>query len=162
MQSTYRTAEKTIVFTNGCFDLLHVGHVTCLQEAATLGDVLIVAVNGDASVRRLKGEGRPVISEHDRAAMVAALDCVDHVLIFDDPTPHQLLETIRPDVLVKGGTTELKCVAQSEVVESYGGRICRVCESPGVSTTTIVRQIHAAHPSAIPSLELQMPHLSEP
>ena len=95
---------RTVVFTNGCFDLLHVGHVSYLSEAAALGDVLIVGVNSDASVRRLKGPSRPVIGETDRAAMLAALACVRYVVVFDEDTPHRLLEAIRPDVLVKGGT----------------------------------------------------------
>jgi D-beta-D-heptose 7-phosphate kinase/D-beta-D-heptose 1-phosphate adenosyltransferase len=137
LASHYRFAKKTTVFTNGCFDLLHVGHVTCLQEAAALGDVLIVAVNSDATVRALKGEGRPVISENDRALLLASLGFVDHVLIFDDPTPHRLLEQIRPDVLVKGATT-VDVVGQ-EVVESYGGRVCcTVTHVDRVSTTEIL------------------------
>lgn len=140
----YRHAGKTIVFTNGCFDLLHVGHVACIADAAALGDVLIVAVNSDASVWRLKGAGRPVIDERDRAAMLAALASVDHLVIFDDATPHKLLEAIRPDVLVKGGATPE--IIGHEVVEAYGGRVVRVAEVPGVSTTTIVSQIHAVDP----------------
>jgi D-beta-D-heptose 7-phosphate kinase/D-beta-D-heptose 1-phosphate adenosyltransferase len=147
---SYRPAGKTIVFTNGCFDLLHVGHIRCLKEAAALGDILIVALNSDSSVRRLKGEGRPVINEHDRAAMVAALGCVDHVVIFDDQTPHRLLEALRPDVLAKGGTT--REIVGREVVEAYGGRICRVGEAEGVSTTAIVSRIK----SEIPDLRSEM------
>ena len=138
---SFRAAGKSVVFTNGCFDLLHVGHVRCLQEAAALGDLLIVAINSDPSVRRLKSEGRPVIKENDRAAMVSALHCVDHVLIFDDPTPHRLLEAIRPDVLAKGGTTGE--IVGHEVVEAYGGCVCRVSESSGVSTTAIVSRINS-------------------
>ncbi|MGE5191920.1 MAG: PfkB family carbohydrate kinase [Deltaproteobacteria bacterium] len=142
--SEYRLAKKTTVFTNGCFDLLHIGHVRCLQEAAALGDVLIVAVNSDASVRRLKGEGRPVISERERAALVASLECVDYVVIFDDDTPHRLLEQIRPNVLVKGGTTGE--IVGREVVESYGGLAIRVSELPGISTTEIITRLHESQP----------------
>jgi rfaE bifunctional protein nucleotidyltransferase chain/domain len=136
LAATYRSLGKTLVFTNGCFDLLHIGHVNCLEQAAARGDVLVVAVNSDASVRRLKGSERPVIPEQQRAAMLAALYCVDHVLIFDDPTPHLLLEQIRPDLLVKGGTT-LEIIGH-EVVESYGGKVVRLGEVPGISTTTIL------------------------
>lgn len=138
----YRTAGKRIVFTNGCFDLLHRGHVACLNEAAALGDVLIVAINSDASVRRLKGLGRPVINEDDRAAMLAALASVDHVLIFDEPTPCHILEVIRPDVLAKGGTTSE--IVGREVVEVYGGQVCRLRESPGISTSHIVSRIQVS------------------
>lgn len=132
-------AGRTIVFTNGCFDLLHVGHVTLLQAAARLGDFLVVAINSDASVRKLKGPERPVISQDDRARMLAALDCVDHVLIFDDETPCRLLEMLRPDVLVKGGTTEH--IVGREIVEAHGGQVVRAGEVPGRSTTSLLSQI---------------------
>ena len=135
----YRTGGKSIVFTNGCFDLLHVGHVGYLQEAARLGDVLMVAVNSDVGVRRLKGPDRPVIGERDRAALLAALACVDHVVIFDDDTPHELLRQLRPDVLVKGGTTDE--VIGREVVEAYGGRVCTTPAIHAGSTTEIVESI---------------------
>ncbi|MEX0818038.1 MAG: bifunctional heptose 7-phosphate kinase/heptose 1-phosphate adenyltransferase [Pirellulaceae bacterium] len=135
----YRTAGKSIVFTNGCFDLLHVGHVTYLQEAAELGDVLIVAINSDAGVRRLKGPQRPVIGQSDRAAILASLACVDHVLIFDEPTPHRLLDGLRPDVLVKGGTT--REVVGRELVEAYGGRVCTTPAAAGTSTTDIITRL---------------------
>ena len=142
IRAAYRDSGKSVVFTNGCFDLLHVGHVTMLEQAAALGDVLIVAINSDASVRDIKGQDRPVIPERDRAQMLASLGRVDHVLIFDDPTPHKLLEAIQPDVLVKGGTTAE--IVGREVVEAYGGRVCQVGEAPGVSTTRIVFKIHSA------------------
>ncbi|MCA9141763.1 MAG: bifunctional heptose 7-phosphate kinase/heptose 1-phosphate adenyltransferase [Planctomycetales bacterium] len=135
----HRTKGKSIVFTNGCFDLLHVGHVTFLQEAAELGDVLIVALNDDAGVRRLKGQQRPVIGELDRAAMLASLACVDHVLIFDETTLHHLLDCLRPDVLVKGGTTNE--VVGREVVEAYGGRVQTTETAPNTSTTQLVAEI---------------------
>ncbi|HEY2251096.1 MAG TPA: bifunctional heptose 7-phosphate kinase/heptose 1-phosphate adenyltransferase [Planctomycetaceae bacterium] len=143
LAASCRAREKKIAFTNGCFDLLHVGHVTCLEQAAALVDVLIVAINSDVSVCRLKGPGRPIIPERDRAVMVAALDCVDHVLIFDEPTPHFLLEQIRPDILAKGGTTAE--IIGHEVVESYGGVAVRLGEIPGASTTAIVSQLQTAH-----------------
>jgi D-beta-D-heptose 7-phosphate kinase/D-beta-D-heptose 1-phosphate adenosyltransferase len=123
LANLYRQAGRRIVLTNGCFDLLHVGHVTYLQEAASLGDVLVVAVNSDASIRRLKGSGRPIIGQQDRAAMLAALACVTHVVVFDDDTPHALLHAVRPDVLVKGGTYAPDQVIGHEIVLGYGGEV---------------------------------------
>lgn len=141
----YRQQGRRIVFTNGCFDLLHVGHVTYLQEAASLGDVLIVGVNGDQSVRRLKGPQRPVIHETDRAAMLAALQCVDHVVVFNEDTPHALLAAIRPDVLVKGGTYQLNEVVGHEFVHSYGGKVAVTGVIDGVSTTRIIESVQQQH-----------------
>jgi len=138
----YRRNNKTIVFTNGCFDLLHVGHVTLLQQAAALGDVLIVAVNSDQSVRRLKGAERPVIGQHDRAAMLAALACVDHVVVFDDATPLRLLQRIRPDVLTKGGTTTT--VVGREFVEQYGGSVIVLETTDGMSTSSLLTRIRSS------------------
>ena len=136
IRAAYRESGKSVVFTNGCFDLLHVGHVTMLEQAAALGDVLIVAINSDASVRAFKGPDRPVIPEHDRAQMLASLACVDHVLILDDRTPHRLLSALCPDVLAKGGTTTE--IVGHEVVESYGGHVMRLAAIPGISTTTLL------------------------
>ena len=135
----HRASGKSIVFTNGCFDLLHVGHVSYLQEAAELGDILIVAINSDVSVRRLKGSGRPVIRQQDRAAILASLHCVSQVVIFDDDTPQELLCAIRPDVLVKGGTTDE--VVGREIVEGYGGQVCVTRSVNGYSTSEIVSTI---------------------
>jgi D-beta-D-heptose 7-phosphate kinase/D-beta-D-heptose 1-phosphate adenosyltransferase len=137
----YRKGGKTLVFTNGCFDLLHVFHANYLGEAAALGDVLVVAVNSDASVRRLRGPARPVIKEADCAAMLAALDCVDHVLIFDDDTPHELLRRLRPEILVKGGTYRVEEVVGADVVAAYGGRVCVTGKIDGVSTTDILAAV---------------------
>jgi D-beta-D-heptose 7-phosphate kinase/D-beta-D-heptose 1-phosphate adenosyltransferase len=134
----YRKLGKTLVFTNGCFDLLHVGHATYLQEAAKLGDILMVAVNSDDSVRRLKGPGRPVIKQADRAAMIAALECVDHVFLFDQDTPLEPLRKLRPHVLVKGGTYSPEQVVGKEVVESYGGKVCLTECVRGISTSAIL------------------------
>ena len=133
-----RRRGERVVFTNGCFDLLHVGHVQYLAEAAALGDALFVGVNSDASVRRLKGSGRPVIGESDRAAMLAALACVRQVVVFEDDTPHALLKAIRPDVLVKGGTYVRDEVVGADFVESYGGRVCVTGMIDGMSTTNIL------------------------
>ncbi len=141
LAAEYRGRGKTLVFTNGCFDLLHVGHAEYLREAAALGDVLIVAVNSDASVRRLKGAGRPVIGEADRAAMLGALACVGHVVIFDEDTPEELLRRLRPDVLVKGGTYTADEVVGKEIVEAYGGRVCVTSQRPGVSTSAILAAV---------------------
>lgn len=136
----YRAAGLRVALANGCFDLLHAGHTAHLAEAAALADVLVVAVNGDAAVRRLKGVGRPVVPAHDRAALVAALGCVDHVLLFDDDTPHALLRRLRPDVLVKGGDYTAAQVVGREVVEGYGGRVCVTPHRPGLSTTALIER----------------------
>lgn len=141
LADSYRRQEKRLVLTNGCFDLLHVGHITCLQEAAGLGDILIVAVNSDVSVRRLKGPTRPILPQSDRAALVAALACVDHVIIFEEDTPHELLRRVRPHVLVKGGTYSVDQVVGKEIVEAYGGKVCVTGKRDGVSTTELVSRL---------------------
>jgi len=140
-----RGQGKKIVFTNGCFDILHVGHIQLLHSARALGDVLVVGVNDDASVRSLKGETRPLISEFDRAHVLAALDAVDFVTLFAEPTPLALIEAIRPDVLVKGGDYALDQVVGRDVVESYGGRVALVPVVEGFSTSDIVRRIVERH-----------------
>ena len=130
---------QPIVFTNGCFDLLHMGHVSYLQQARQQGGSLVVAVNSDASVQRLKGPTRPIIAEADRAAMLAALECVDYVTIFDEDTPMELLDQLRPDRLVKGGSTDV--IVGEEFVQSYGGDVCRLDLVEGRSTTDIIQAI---------------------
>lgn len=137
----WRNAGKRIVFTNGCFDLFHAGHLSLLHQAAQHGDVLIVAVNSDASVRRLKGSERPLISERERAAVLAALGCVDAVTIFEEDTPLDLLQAIRPDVLVKGQDYRVEQVVGHELVESSGGRVVLVPLLPGKSTTALIDRI---------------------
>ena len=139
----HRAVGHRLVLTNGCFDLLHVGHASYLEQARRLGDQLVVAINSDASVRRLKGETRPVIRQADRAAMLAALAVVDYVLVFDEDTPHELLRQIRPDVLVKGGTYTPDQVVGHEVVEAYGGQVAVTGAIDGVSTTNILQSITA-------------------
>ena len=139
--SDQRTNGRRVVFTNGCFDLLHVGHVTSLSEAASWGDLLIVAMNTDQSIRRLKGETRPVIGQSDRATMLTALECVDYVVPFDENTPLQLLHAIRPDVLVKGGSYSVDQVVGHEVVESYGGVVAVTRLLEGMSTTDLLQRI---------------------
>lgn len=128
-------AGRTVVFTNGCFDLLHPGHVHTLDQASRLGDCLVVGLNSDASVRRLKGEGRPVDPVATRIANLAALQTVDHVVVFEEDTPIPLLELLRPDVLVKGGDYDLDRIVGRELVESWGGRVTTVPYLEGHSTT---------------------------
>ena len=134
-----KQAGETIVFTNGCFDLLHVGHIRYLHQARQLGSCLIVAVNSDDSVRRLKGPGRPVIGQEERAEMLSALECVDYVIIFEEDTPDALLKLLKPDILVKGGTTEK--IVGAEIVEGYGGKVCKLDAVEGMSTTDIINRI---------------------
>ncbi|HEY5311210.1 MAG TPA: D-glycero-beta-D-manno-heptose 1-phosphate adenylyltransferase [Pirellulales bacterium] len=134
----HRAAGQRIVLTNGCFDLLHVGHIHYLQEAARLGDVLVVALNDDASVLRLKGPGRPVIGEQQRAAILAALGCVNYVVMFDEDTPLALLQRLQPDVLVKGGTYAPDEVVGHELVKSYGGQVHVTRLVEGISTSGLL------------------------
>lgn len=141
-----RLAGERIVFTNGCFDILHAGHVRCLTEARAMGDRLVVALNSDDSVRRLKGEGRPVNPLEQRMAVVAALGCVDWVVPFGDDTPIRLLEALKPDVLVKGGDYGLDQVVGAEVVRAYGGEVRTVPPVKGSSTTALIEAIKAQGP----------------
>lgn len=133
-----RSLGRRIVFTNGCFDLLHAGHVHLLQRARSFGDVLVVGVNSDASVRRLKGEGRPVMVESDRTRVLAALDAVDLVVVFDDDTPQSLIDRLRPDVLVKGGDYTVETIVGAAGVLARGGRVETVPLMAGLSTTSLV------------------------
>lgn len=133
---------KKVVFTNGCFDLLHPGHVAYLEQARSLGDALIVAVNTDDSVRRLhKGEDRPVNREGDRARMLAALACVDRVVLFPEDTPAEIIAELQPDVLVKGGDYTLEQIVGREVVLARGGRVEVIPFVPGYSTTELLSRI---------------------
>lgn len=134
-----RAAGREVVFTNGCFDILHVGHLRYLEAARAEGDMLVVAVNDDAGVRRLKGEGRPVVPGAERMELLAGLRCVDLVTDFGEDTPHALLEEARPSVLVKGGDYSYEEVQGHEVVTGYGGRVAVLQFVPGRSTTDLVR-----------------------
>jgi D-glycero-beta-D-manno-heptose 1-phosphate adenylyltransferase len=132
---------RRIVFTNGCFDLVHPGHIGSLEQARALGDALIVGLNSDASVRQLKGAGRPVLPERERAEILAALECVDAVVIFDDLTPREVIARLLPDVLVKGGDWPGDQIVGREEVEAAGGRVVSIPVVPGYSTTAILQKI---------------------
>lgn len=139
---------RRIVFTNGCFDLLHPGHIGLLEQARALGDALIVGLNSDASVRKLKGAGRPVLPERERAEILAALECVDAVLIFDEPTPREVIARLLPDVLVKGSDWPGDQIVGREEVEAAGGRVVSISVVPGYSTTEILRKIREGRPAS--------------
>jgi len=136
-----RDAGTRLVFTNGVFDILHVGHVRYLQQARELGDALVVAINSDASARELKGAGRPLTNENDRAEILAALACVDYVSVFDDLSPRSLIAELLPDVLVKGGDYSLDQIHGREEVEAAGGRVVCLPFVKGVSTTRIIERM---------------------
>lgn len=135
---------KKVVFTNGCFDLIHVGHTRYLQAARALGDILVVAVNTDASIRALqKGTDRPIVPDHQRAEVVAALACVDYVVLFAEPDPKNLITLLEPDVLVKGGDWPLDQIVGRDVVEGKGGTVTTIPLVPGISTTTLIQRIRS-------------------
>jgi rfaE bifunctional protein nucleotidyltransferase chain/domain len=136
-----REGGGRVVFTNGCFDLLHVGHVRTLQQARRLGEVLIVGLNTDASVRRLKGEGRPVVPQEERAELIDALACVDYVTLFDELTPERILESLRPDIHVKGGDYRAEELPETTVVRRWGGEVVILPFTPGRSTTGLLRRL---------------------
>jgi D-glycero-beta-D-manno-heptose 1-phosphate adenylyltransferase len=136
-----RHAGRAVVFTNGVFDLLHPGHVRYLQQARQLGDLLIVGVNADGSVRRNKGAGRPITPEDERAELVAGLACVDAVVVFDEDTPAEVIRAIRPDVLVKGADWPADQIVGRDTVEARGGRVVRVAIEHGYGTTTLLERI---------------------
>jgi rfaE bifunctional protein nucleotidyltransferase chain/domain len=136
-----RAAGKKIVFTNGCFDILHTGHTRYLEKARSLGDVLVVAVNSDASVRAIKGEKRPINSEAERMETLAALACVDYVTLFSEPDPHQVISALQPDVLVKGGDWPVEKIIGRDVVEARGGKVVNIPYIDGASTTGIIQKI---------------------
>ena len=137
----WRDARRRVVFTNGCFDILHSGHIALLEAARREGDVLVVALNSDASVRGLKGAGRPVVPEAERAETLLALEAVDRVVLYDEPTPIGAIRTLRPDVLVKGADWARDQVVGRAEVEAAGGRVVRVALVPGRSTSAIVDRI---------------------
>ena len=140
-RAAWKAAGRRVVFTNGCFDLLHPGHVALFEAARAEGDVLIVGLNSDRSVRALKGEGRPLVPENERAETLLALEAVDRVLIYDDDTPRRVIAALLPDVLVKGSDWALDAIIGREEVEAAGGRVARVDLVPGRSTTSLVSRI---------------------
>lgn len=146
-----RNKGQRIVFTNGCFDLLHVGHIQFLQSARKRGDLLVVGLNDDRSVRQIKGPGRPILAEMERAKILAALDCLDYAVFFSEPTPEKLIDALKPDVLVKGGDYRIDQVVGREMVEGYGGRVEIIPLVPGHSTSKIVESIIQRYGRSNPS-----------
>lgn len=144
----WRHQAMTIVFTNGCFDLLHVGHVTLLDQARREGHCLVVGINSDKSVRELKGPTRPIVAEHARARVLAALSAVDAVVIFNEPTPLNLMLALRPDVIVKGGDYNAECIIGSNEVQSWGGKVKIINYLDGFSTTQLITQATAQKKSS--------------
>ena len=136
-----RSRGRRVVFTNGCFDILHLGHADYLARARELGDVLVVGVNTDRSVRELKGPGRPVVQEDDRARLLAALAVVDYVCLFDEPTPYELIAAVVPDVLVKGAGYTRETIVGADIVEERGGTVAALPELEGRSTRSIIERI---------------------
>jgi rfaE bifunctional protein nucleotidyltransferase chain/domain len=136
-----RRDGKTVVLTNGCFDLLHRGHVHILREAKALGDILIVAINSDRSVKAIKGPSRPVLSESDRTELLAAMEMVDYVALFDEPDPYDLIAAVRPNVLVKGGDWGSDQIVGADIVKRNGGKVAVIPYLKGFSTTEIIERI---------------------
>lgn len=136
-----RSGNKRVVFTNGCFDILHVGHVAYLKRARELGDVLVVGLNSDSSVRDIKGKLRPINKEADRAIVLSALYFVDFVTIFDGATPERLIRAVKPDILVKGADWKAEEIVGADFVKSYGGRVVRIPFIKGYSTTSVIDKI---------------------
>jgi len=145
-RARWRSAGRTVVFTNGCYDILHPGHIRLLERARGLGDVLILALNTDASVARLKGPSRPLIAESERARMALALEAVDAVTFFDEDTPRELIAEVLPDVLVKGADWA-HFIAGREEVEAAGGKVMALALEPGYSTTNIEKELLARQPA---------------
>lgn len=140
-----RKEGSRIVFTNGCFDILHIGHIKLLEDSRTLGDILIVGLNSDDSVRRLKGPKRPIVSEQDRASILAALEAVDYVVIFDEDTPIETIKCLKPHIHVKGGDYDTRLLPETPAVEAYGGTVKSFALVPGHSSTDIIDRILSSH-----------------
>lgn len=139
--SSLKTKGKKFVFTNGCFDLLHYGHVKYLEDAKKKGDILVVAVNSDTSVKMIKGNKRPIVNERDRLRIIAGLESVDYVILFKEDTPFKIIKSLRPDILVKGTDWTKNNIVGSRVVLSYGGKVSTVKLIKGRSTTNLIRKI---------------------
>ena len=142
----WKAAGRTVVFTNGCFDLLHPGHVALLEGARAEGDILVVAINSDRSLREIKGAGRPLTPAAERAEILLALEPVDRVVVYDEPTPAEVIRALLPDVLVKGADWALADIVGREVVEAAGGRVVRIQLRSGYSTTALVEHIQNQRP----------------
>ncbi len=136
-----KQAGKRIVFTNGCFDIIHVGHVRYLQEARSLGDLLVVGLNSDESVRAIKGLSRPIVPQGERAEVLSSLRAVDYVVIFNEPDPYNTIAAVKPDILVKGGDWTIDKIIGRDIVESGGGRVCTIPFIEGASSTRIIEDI---------------------
>lgn len=136
-----RESGQRVVFTNGCFDILHAGHVRYLNTARSFGDCLVLGLNSDASVRRIKGPSRPINNEQDRAEVIDALACVDYVVIFDEPTAEALITKVHPDIYVKGGDYTIETLPEGQIVQAYGGRVELVSLVEGRSTTNVIKKI---------------------
>ncbi len=132
---------KKIVFTNGCFDILHFGHAKYLEDAKSKGDILIVGVNSDSSVKRIKGKKRPVVNESDRISLVASLESVDYALLFNEDTPLKVIQALKPNTLVKGADWKQGCIVGEDIVSKYGGRVVRIKLVKGRSTTNLINRI---------------------
>ena len=141
IRQALRRQRKKVVFTNGCFDILHRGHIECLRKAKSFGDVLIVGLNSDSSVRKIKGDKRPILPQGDRAEILASLEMVDYVVIFREKTPLDLIASLVPDILTKGGDYKKNEIVGREIVESSGGRVILVKQIPGRSTRNVIGKI---------------------
>ena len=141
IRQSLRRRRKKVVFTNGCFDILHVGHVSYLRKAKACGDVLIVGLNRDSSVRRIKGRKRPIVAEGDRADVISELECVDYIVFFAEDTPRKVIEVLRPDVLIKGSDWSMNKIVGKDVLDKYGGTVKRIRLVKGKSTTSIIKKI---------------------
>jgi D-beta-D-heptose 7-phosphate kinase/D-beta-D-heptose 1-phosphate adenosyltransferase len=137
-----KKADKTIVFTNGCFDIIHAGHVQYLEQAKALGDILVIGLNSDASVKRLKGETRPVNNQTNRAIVLSALQSVDYVIIFTEDTPYELIKALQPDVLVKGGDWQPDTIVGADIVKAKGGKVLSLPFWDGLSTTNTIQALN--------------------
>lgn len=140
-----RKKGKKVVFTNGCFDIIHAGHVRYLKKARSRGDILVVGLNSDSSVRAIKGESRPIVPQNERAEVLSALSSVDHIVVFNEPTPIRLIRAIKPDILAKGADWAAKDIVGGDIVRENGGRIARITLVKGRSTTNIIKKILKLH-----------------
>ncbi len=143
--NTLRKSGKSIVFTNGCFDILHAGHVRYLTEAKSKGDILVLGLNSDKSVRLIKGEKRPVVCHDQRAEVLAGLWCIDFITVFDEPDPLELIQTIKPDILIKGADWSEENIIGSDFVKANGGKVERISVVPDISTSRIIQDIIQLH-----------------